>query len=567
MVFGSAAGFAASLDLAALDGTNGFRLDGIDAYDYSGCSVAGAGDVNGDGIDDLIIGAPGADPGGRYAAGESYVVFGSAAGFAASLDLAALDGTNGFRLDGIDAYDYSGVSVAGAGDVNGDGIDDLIIGAPGADPGGRSMPARAMWCSAPPRASRRASISPRSTARNGFRLDGIDAYDDSGCSVAGAGDVNGDGIDDLIIGAPAPIPADYDAGESYVVFGSAAGFAASLDLAALDGTNGFRLDGIDAYDCSGFSVAGAGDVNGDGIDDLIIGALGADPGGVAAGESYVVFGSAAGFAASLDLAALDGTNGFRLDGIDAYDYSGGSVAGAGDVNGDGIDDLIIGAPGADRRAAGESYVVFGSTQLGGANDAPSAADDALSVGSLDVVDLAGDNGAGSDRDPDLDDLTITAIDGMPVTTGDSVTLASGLRVTVLGAAEVRFDAPGVALGTSLSDSFVYEISDGRGASDTATVSVDYAQNAIALAALDGTNGFRLDGIDAYDYSGNSVAGAGDVNGDGIDDLIIGAPGRRSGDDCRRELCGVRLRRGLRGEPRSRRARRHQRLPPRRDRRV
>ena len=93
MVFGSAAGFAASLDLAALDGTNGFRLDGIDADDRSGVSVAGAGDVNGDGIDDLIIGAPGADPGGRYYAGESYVVFGSAAGFAASLDLAALDGS------------------------------------------------------------------------------------------------------------------------------------------------------------------------------------------------------------------------------------------------------------------------------------------------------------------------------------------------------------------------------------------------------------------------------------------------------------------------------------------
>ena len=173
-------------------------------------------------------------------------------------------------------------------------------------------------------------------------------------------------------------------------------------------------------------------------------------------------------------------------------------------------------------------MVFGSTQLGGANDAPSAADDALSVGLFDVVDLAADNGAGADRDPDFDDLTITAIDGTPVAAGDSVTLASGLRVTVVGATEVRFDAPGVALGTSLSDSFVYEISDGRGGSDTATVSVDYAQNAIALAALDGTNGFRLDGIDAYDRSGSSVAGAGDVNGDGIDDLIIGAP-VRSGD--------------------------------------
>ena len=151
-----------AIALAALDGTNGFRLDGIDAYDDSGFSVAGAGDVNGDGIDDLIIGAPA--PAATAVAGESYVVFGSAAGFAASLDLAALDGTNGFRLDGIDDYDHSGCSVAGAGDVNGDGIDDLIIGAPDADPGDRIAPARATWCSAPPPASRRASISPRSTA-------------------------------------------------------------------------------------------------------------------------------------------------------------------------------------------------------------------------------------------------------------------------------------------------------------------------------------------------------------------------------------------------------------------
>ena len=84
--------FPATIDLATLDGTNGFRLDGIDASDLSGRSVASAGDVNGDGFADLIIGAFGGDPGGDTYAGESYVVFGKASGFAASLDLAALDG-------------------------------------------------------------------------------------------------------------------------------------------------------------------------------------------------------------------------------------------------------------------------------------------------------------------------------------------------------------------------------------------------------------------------------------------------------------------------------------------
>ena len=128
------------------------------------------------------------------------MVFGSAAGFAASLDLAALDGSERLPPRRDRRGDQSGFSVAGAGDVNGDGIDDLIVGAPGADPGGGTTPARATWCSALPRVSGRASISPRSTAGNGFRIDGIDEYDNSGCSVAGAGDVNGDGIDDLVIG-------------------------------------------------------------------------------------------------------------------------------------------------------------------------------------------------------------------------------------------------------------------------------------------------------------------------------------------------------------------------------
>ena len=287
------------------------------------------------------------------------------------------------------------------------------------------------------------------------------------------------------------------------MFGSAAGFAASLDLTALDGTDGFRLVGGGYDDFSGFSVAGAGDINGDGIDDLTIGAPGSF--GLYEAGAYVVFGSAAGFAASIDLASLDDATGFRLDGIADHDYTGRSVAGAGDVNGDGIDDLVIGAPGATYDA-GESYVVFGSARLGGINDAPSAADDVLRVGGFDTVDLAADNGEGLDRDPDLSDLTITAIDGVPVAAGESVTIASGVRVIFLGGTEVQFDAPGVAFATALSDSFVYEVSDRLGAKDSATVSVNYAQNAIQLALVDGTDGFRLDGTsDSGRSFGSSVA--------------------------------------------------------------
>ena len=122
--------------------------------------------------------------------------------------------------------------------------------------------------------------------------------------------------------------------------------ATRVNLAYLDGINGFRLDGSKWSD-AGRSVSNAGDVNGDGFDDLIIGALYADPNGSASGSSYVVFGKASGFSATMDLSSLDGSNGFRLDGVAAGDVSGHSVSTAGDVNGDGFDDLIIGAPGAD----------------------------------------------------------------------------------------------------------------------------------------------------------------------------------------------------------------------------
>ncbi|HVL20359.1 MAG TPA: hypothetical protein VM422_05155, partial [Amaricoccus sp.] len=267
---------------------------------------------------------------------------------------------NGFRLDGIDPGDASGVSVDGAGDINGDGIDDLILGADMAHPHGKERAGQSYVVFGTDKGFAASLDLSALDGTNGFRVNGIDVRDDSGWQVAPAGDVNADGIADVVIGAFRP---DDFTGESYVVFGSGAGFAADLELSALDGTNGFRLHGVDPGDRLGWSVTGAGDVNGDGIDDLAVGGPHADPGGkLNAGESYVVFGTDAGFAASLEVATLDGTNGFRLDGISPRDYSGREIAGAGDVNGDGIGDLIIGARGGDPGGvsyAGESYVVFG----------------------------------------------------------------------------------------------------------------------------------------------------------------------------------------------------------------
>ncbi|MGB3789350.1 MAG: hypothetical protein WA949_15170, partial [Phormidesmis sp.] len=360
VVFGREGGFDKALELSGLDGSNGFVLNGIEAGDSSGVSVSGVGDINGDSIDDLIIGADRADPNGNQS-GESYVVFGREGGFDKALELSGLDGSNGFVLNGIDANDRSGFPVSGVGDINGDGIDDLIVGAYRADPNGSSSGESYVVFGRDTGFDAALELS-ELDGSNGFVLNGTEANDRSGRAVSGAGDINGDGIDDLIIGAHFAEPNGIPAGESYVVFGRDTGFDAALNLSGLDGSNGFVLNGIEAGDRSGRAVSGVGDINGDGIDDLIIGADRADRNGMdRAGESYVVFGSDTGFDDELHLSELDGSNGFVLNGIDEFDFSGVSVSGAGDINGDGIDDLIIGASGADPNglSSGESYVVFG----------------------------------------------------------------------------------------------------------------------------------------------------------------------------------------------------------------
>ena len=374
VVFGTSAGLGATFSVTDLDGTNGVAFNGITSGDFTGQDVAGLGDVNGDGIDDLLIGAFNADPNGTRS-GQAFVVFGSSTGFGgSSVDLSSLDGTNGYVINGYSAQDRLGIAISTAGDFNDDGIDDFLVGATG------QYSAYLVFGTTDAVAT---PFSPTSLdGTNGVAFSNFDSYDGVGTSVAGGQDVNGDGIPDIVVGAPFQTDGSTYYGATYVVFGTSSALGASFDLGSIDGTNGFAIQ--HQYPASGpayafgYNVA-MGDINGDGFADAIIAApygyTGSDYG---VGNVYVVFGASSGIPATVEVSTLDGTNGFRVQGSAAYDFLGISVA-AGDVNGDGVDDLIVGANNQNvADYVGAAYVVFGSTGGFGA--------------SLSTSDLDGTNG-------------------------------------------------------------------------------------------------------------------------------------------------------------------------------
>src|SRR4051812_6965544 len=208
-------------------------VDGAALSDGAAQVVADAGDVNGDGLEDAVVGAPYVNPNGRRDAGTAYVVFGRSDG--QSIDLAKL-GTGGFRIDGARQLDHLGWSAAGAGDVNGDGLADVVVGARDADNNGRSTSGSAYVIF-----GRRstAAVDTRNLGSNGFEIDGPTGSQ-LGTSVAGGRDANGDGRPDVIVGAPrADRNSRTNSGSAFVVFGT--GSTATVDADAL-GSSGYEID-------------------------------------------------------------------------------------------------------------------------------------------------------------------------------------------------------------------------------------------------------------------------------------------------------------------------------------
>jgi hypothetical protein len=475
--------------------TGSFAINGAAANDNSGTSVSSAGDVNGDGLDDLIVGARSADPNGS-SSGASYVVFGK--NNTNSVDLSAIaSGTGGFVINGASAGNRSGSSVSSAGDVNGDGFDDLIVGANYAGPNGNYSGASYVVFGKTDGTSVNLSDIASGTSDLGFVINGASEYDYSGRSVSSAGDVNGDGLDDLIVGAPfVGLSLTGNEGVSYVVFGKTDGTSVNLsDIASGTSDLGFVINGAAANDLSGASVSSAGDVNGDGLDDLIVGAPGFEPTGATPGpgKSYVVFGK--NNTNSVELSAIaTGTGGFVINGVSGGDRSGRSVSSAGDVNGDGLDDLIVGAPYADPSGAtpsgtttdaGKSYVVFGKT----------------TGTSVDLSAIASGTGGFVINGVAADDRSGGSVSSAGDVNGD------GFDDLIVGARTADLSETTIDAGKSY---VVFGKTDGT------------SVNLSAIASGTGNLGFVINGALTDGNLGNSVSSAGDVNGDGFDDLIVGA---------------------------------------------
>ena len=468
--------FPATFLLSSLDAATGFRIDGA-AFGDNIASGLALIDFNGDGVLDIVIGAGGVDANGSNS-GAVYILDGSKLAAGATVKLATLASPDGVRINGQAAGDQFGSDVFNAGDVNGDGIDDLFIGARYADLPGPN--AGAGYVVFGVSGGIGASINLANLdGSNGFRLFGGGLADaDLGKSVS-AGDINNDGFSDLLIGAR---NADFNGGDSgsvYVIWGKDTGFASLLDVNSLTAADGLRLNGASSGDQFGQSVSVVGDVNGDGFQDIVVGAAGIDGPSNNSGGGYLLLGDADGWAAG----SVTNTPANQRTQLAGWGYNGKhgyAVSGAGDMNGDGFDDFVITSNSISSPAfnAGAAYVIFGSA-------APPA--------SITLQTLNGSNGF------------VIQTNQQSAGLGTSVSKAGDVNAD--GYDDIIIGAPFGSNGTQ----YAYVIYGGTSFSAV-----------ISAPALNGINGFIIQGLGGHDRTGWRVTGGGDVNGDGVDDILVNA---------------------------------------------
>ena len=493
-----------------------------------GTTVTGVGDLNGDGYGDLLGGAP------AYNArrGRAYAYYGSPAALAAAPSTSLLNPNTATNND------FLGASVASAGDVNGDGYADAIVGAYRAGPtnNGRAYVYLGSAIGLP--ATPTLTLNAPNTNANGG--------DNFGASVASAGDVNGDGYADVIVGAYQASTTSNAAptgnGRAYLYLGSASGLATMPTLTLNDPNTTATNDNF------GYSVASAGDVNGDGYADVLIGAYQAsrvtNTAATGNGRAYLYMGSSTGLPATPTTTFIDPNTSTTTD------YFGASVASAGDVNGDGYADIVVGAyqaattTNATATNNGRAYLYLGS--VGGVPTTPSVIlNDPNTTATADnfgrSVASAGDvNGDG------YADIVVGANQASLV--NNTIFTGNGRAYLYLGRASGLPTAPSTTLNdpnTNFSnDYFGYSVAsagdvngDGYadvvvGASQASTVSNAgntgngrtylYLGSAGGLPTTPGTTLNNPNTTITGDLFGYSVAGAGDVNGDGYADVLAGA---------------------------------------------
>jgi glycosylphosphatidylinositol phospholipase D len=502
--------FPATVLLAELSNPVGFAVYGSAPFEQLGRSVTILGDINADGLADFAIGAPYANGPSGAKSGKVYVLFGRREKWPNPLNLSNLTANDGFVLTGLAAGSGLGWALSRAGDINGDGVDDFVAGAPFADvpqvveSSDQKQPTAKKKTDKILRGAGQSYVifGQRGRLRltnlrldalngqNGFVINGQAAGAQLGYAVSDAGDLNGDRLGDVILGAPlAPLgndPQGERRGQAQIIFGWRGAYKGTMDWKTLQPRRSLTLSGASSGEQAGFALANAGDINGDGVTDVVIGAPFANVRGVNSGRSYVLYGSRVGFPSLLDLAQLTSRNGLTLNGFVPQGRSGYTVDTATDVNGDGIDDLLIGAPFAYPSGlySGQSYVVLG--RRGGFASA------------LDLNTLNGRNG--------------WMLNGQMGRTGWAVA----------GLGDINGDRKGDVLIGAPYDPGQDRLGTGRGYVVFGRVA-NTTEATISLPLLNGKTGIKLNGRLAEEAVGYAVAGRGDLNGDRWQDFIITAP--------------------------------------------